>query len=250
MLLQKGSKGTEVVRIQKMLNQVLSAKLKVDGIFGEATEQAVKNFQRQKGLKVDGIVGHQTSGVLEQEYKLTLSKLQKSLPQNTIISPMIKSAPKKVDADSFIKKSDVKYIVLHHSASSKPLTWEQIDAEHKRKGWAGFGYHFLIDPDGTITAGRALNKETIIESNQIAEGAQAKGLNSQSIGICFNGNFEVDRPTSAQIEAGKQLVKWLKYKIFNKPQVLGHKDVVNIVPNATVTACPGKNFPLDDFKKI
>ncbi|MGD1698464.1 peptidoglycan-binding domain-containing protein [Dapis sp. BLCC M229] len=37
----------------------------VDGIFGVATEEAVKNFQKSSGLTVDGIVGPQTWERLE-----------------------------------------------------------------------------------------------------------------------------------------------------------------------------------------
>ena len=54
MVLKKGSKGTEVKELQKLL------KITVDGDFGPATELAVMKFQGQKGLKVDGIVGAKT----------------------------------------------------------------------------------------------------------------------------------------------------------------------------------------------
>ena len=248
-MLKRGDKGSQVVEVQKMLKQLGYLKDKVDGVFGSNTENAVKAFQRVKQVKIDGIVGPVTYGLLKQAYQQALKQQQAKLPANTILTPIIKPAPKKVKGTP-IKKADIKYIVIHHSASSKPLTWEQIDAEHKRKGWSGFGYHFLVDPDGTITAGRALNIETIVETNTIAAGAQAKGMNLQSIGICFNGNFEEEEPTPEQITAGKQLVRWLKYKILNKPQTIGHKEVVKIVPGATITACPGRNFPLDAFKSL
>ncbi len=53
-LLKKGDKGTEVVRLQKILNVI------PDGNFGPQTEKAVMRFQLEKQLKVDGIVGTQT----------------------------------------------------------------------------------------------------------------------------------------------------------------------------------------------
>ena len=247
--IKKGDKGSQVVEIQKMLKQLGFLKDKIDGVFGVNTENAVKAFQKAKQIKVDGIIGPQTYGLLKQAYQDNLKKAQQQIPKDTIIAPIIKPAPRKVDSQN-IKKTNIKYIVLHHSASTKDLSWEEIDKEHKARGFEGFGYHFYIEKNGTIIAGRALNKQAILESDTIEMGAQAKGINAISVGICFSGNFEVEKPTPAQIEAGKQLVKWLKYKVFNKPEIIGHKEAVKINPQATVTACPGKNFPLDDFKKI
>lgn len=63
-LLRKGSTGSEVRTLQSTLNLKYNAGLKIDGIFGSATEKAVKDVQRKNGLKVDGIVGEQTRKVL------------------------------------------------------------------------------------------------------------------------------------------------------------------------------------------
>ena len=46
-----------------MLN-TYGAGLETDGIFGQATEQAVRSFQSTHGLEVDGIVGPMTWGML------------------------------------------------------------------------------------------------------------------------------------------------------------------------------------------
>jgi peptidoglycan hydrolase-like protein with peptidoglycan-binding domain len=48
-----------VTYLQQNLNKN-GAKLKIDGLFGKNTQQAVRNFQTQKGITVDGIVGPQT----------------------------------------------------------------------------------------------------------------------------------------------------------------------------------------------
>ncbi|MCL6453539.1 MAG: peptidoglycan-binding protein [Alicyclobacillus sp.] len=62
--IQRGATGAAVVKLQKLLNQH-GAKLKVDGIFGPATQAAVRNFQGAHHLTMDGIVGPQTWGALE-----------------------------------------------------------------------------------------------------------------------------------------------------------------------------------------
>lgn len=65
-MLQSGSSGDEVKKLQQALvdagyNVGSSG---VDGIYGSATAEAVKNYQQDKGLDVDGIAGDQTLGSL------------------------------------------------------------------------------------------------------------------------------------------------------------------------------------------
>jgi immune inhibitor A len=66
-VLQRGTKGEEVRRLQELLGRVPVYHLPVDGMFGPRTEAAVKAFQSTRGLTVDGIVGPQTWGALEAE---------------------------------------------------------------------------------------------------------------------------------------------------------------------------------------
>jgi peptidoglycan hydrolase-like protein with peptidoglycan-binding domain len=60
--LQKGDEGRDVLVVQKFLNHVSGSTHGIleDGNFGQATKQAVKNFQQRKSLVVDGCVGMQT----------------------------------------------------------------------------------------------------------------------------------------------------------------------------------------------
>lgn len=53
-------RGAAVRELQRLLNIQIDAKLKEDGWFGEATDEAVRIFQDQRGLTVDGKVGPQT----------------------------------------------------------------------------------------------------------------------------------------------------------------------------------------------
>lgn len=55
--LKKGSKGTQVKRLQEYLNWFGNYKLVVDGDFGSKTDKAVRDFQKRTGLAVDGIFG-------------------------------------------------------------------------------------------------------------------------------------------------------------------------------------------------
>ncbi|WP_084645660.1 peptidoglycan-binding protein [Marinimicrobium agarilyticum] len=57
--LRVSKRGEAVSDLQKILNNVVEVdpRLVEDGIFGLATEKAVRKFQRDSGLPVDGIVG-------------------------------------------------------------------------------------------------------------------------------------------------------------------------------------------------
>ena len=63
-VLKKGSKGDDVVTLQKKLKQWGYYDGAVDGIFGSGTEKAVQYFQRKNGLTADGIVGTKTAAAL------------------------------------------------------------------------------------------------------------------------------------------------------------------------------------------
>lgn len=62
--MQYGSRGTAVTRLQQALKDKGYLKGKVDGIYGDQTYDAVKAFQRAKGLAVDGIAGRKTQNAL------------------------------------------------------------------------------------------------------------------------------------------------------------------------------------------
>lgn len=61
-----GSKGNEVMELQKFLNAANFGPLVVDGKFGPLTKAAVIKFQVSKELKGDGIVGPLTRAVLNK----------------------------------------------------------------------------------------------------------------------------------------------------------------------------------------
>lgn len=71
--LRQGSSGEKVRQMQRQLNVVsngypLIPKIAEDGIFGPATEEAVRTFQRIFNLTPDGIVGFRTWYKLSEIY--------------------------------------------------------------------------------------------------------------------------------------------------------------------------------------
>lgn len=132
---------------------------------------------------------------------------------------------------SLVKRSKTTRIILHHAAAIK-CTAQDIHRWHLNRGWAGIGYHFFVNKQGKIYEGRPEN----------VVGAHAGNNNLDSIGVCFEGNFEKEQMTNEQIKSGKELVSYLKGK-YNIIVVQKHKDV-----NATV--CPGKNFPFNEISCV
>lgn len=57
--LKANTRGEQVKSLQRLLVG-FGFDLKVDGIFGMATDRAVRTFQRKNGLSVDGVVGKNT----------------------------------------------------------------------------------------------------------------------------------------------------------------------------------------------
>ena len=123
-----------------------------------------------------------------------------------------------------------RYIVLHHAAAII-CTAQQIDNWHKGNGWSGIGYHFFVRKDGTIYQGRP----------EWATGAHASGKNSESIGVCVEGNYDVEtNMPKLQKNALKELLAYLKGK-YPTAGIKGHKEV-------GATGCPGKYYPLQEMK--
>lgn len=62
--LRKGSRGDEVKELQTLLNSSGNYGLREDGVFGDKTLAAVRDYQKRNGLTTDGIAGANTLGKL------------------------------------------------------------------------------------------------------------------------------------------------------------------------------------------
>lgn len=125
------------------------------------------------------------------------------------------------------KTNKIYLIILHHTASAS-ATVEDINNSHLNRGWAGIGYHFLIQPDGTIDEARPIKYV----------GSHCAGNNSSSIGIALVGDFRKTKPTKQQLESLEMLVAELKDQYPSIKRVLNHNDLYK-------TLCP-----VVDLKKM
>ena len=127
----------------------------------------------------------------------------------------------------------ISYLICHHSAIKNSDNAHQFNAVkryHIGKGWGDIGYHFFIESDGKLCIGRNVGT--------VGAHCRDSGMNYKSIGICVQGNFEVERPTTKQLDRFKRLILSLrkKYGVPNS-RIIGHRDV-----SGASTVCPGKNF--------
>lgn len=122
-------------------------------------------------------------------------------------------------------RSSTRYLIIHHAASTGDVY--AIHNAHLAKGWKGIAYNFYIRTDGTIYEGRGWDKE----------GGHTEGYNSNSIGICMEGNYETtqDVPIAQQ----RSCIALMAEALSRYPSITsigGHNDYNS-------TACPGQYFP-------
>ena len=128
-----------------------------------------------------------------------------------------------------VRRSETTRIILHHAAAAS-CTAEDVHRWHLAHGWSGIGYHYFVSKDGEITRGRPL----------WAVGAHAESCNWRSVGVCFEGDYQAETEMpAAQLQAGRELVQYLKAKL-GVDRVVGHRDVA-----VAGTSCPGQYFPFD-----
>lgn len=135
----------------------------------------------------------------------------------------------------------IKKIVVHCTATveGKNFNAKHIDLWHKKRGWSGIGYHYVVLLNGKIELGRPLWKI----------GAHVRGNNRYTIGVVYIGGLNKnlapkDTRTKLQKKSLKSLLKDLK-KRFPNAEIVGHRDFspdLNgngiIEPFEFIKACP------------
>ena len=138
----------------------------------------------------------------------------------------------KLNYKSALKPLDtVKYIVLHHTGTTTASA-NQIHDWHLKRGFNGAGYNEYIYKNGDVYIMRGDH-----------QGAQCRGYNSVSYGICCEGNYNIERNmTKSQYSTLLNRISLAKKK-FPGAKIVGHKNLVS-------TTCPGKYFPIQGVKNM
>jgi len=120
-------------------------------------------------------------------------------------------------------------VFIHCSASDRPEhdSWAVIDQWHREKGWAGIGYHFFIRKDGTLEAGRSLEKTP----------AAQEGNNLRTIAICLHG-LDVSKFTDVQLSTLRGLCLDIDVAYRGSVTFHGHREVAR------------KDCPVIDYRAV
>lgn len=148
------------------------------------------------------------------------------------------------------KSPVIKKFIIHHTGEyvdEKRNPMELMRAIYYfhtiSRGWGDIGYNYVIDKQGNIYEGRAGGPQIV--------GAHTAYHNLSSIGISLMGNFNIEKPTKAQVDVLKLLladhsnrfnINPLGNQYFlgsNSSNISGHRDVAR---KGHGTACPGKNL--------
>ncbi len=132
----------------------------------------------------------------------------------------------------------IKWVTIHHDGLDSPMLATSMDdtaariewirCGHRGRGFSDIGYHYIIDREGRVWEGRNLRWQ----------GAHVSKHNEQNIGILVAGNFDIQKPTSDQLEGLRQHVRTLKTRYtIPSARVLTHREW-----SGARTACPGKNL--------
>jgi len=157
---------------------------------------------------------------------MTKTQLLKIIKRITLQISILKS-------QLLLLRKPIKYIIIHHTATSRDFTKYITINENHRKRWnfksqlgQYCGYTYFIEGDGKITQARL----------DMGVGAHTRGHNKKTIGICLSGSFSKERPAKEQLGALEMLLneKIVKYGL-NKNQIKGHRDF-------SATICPGDSL--------
>ena len=118
-------------------------------------------------------------------------------------------------------------IIIHCSATKEgnKISAATIDRWHKDRGWRCIGYHYVVRIDGSIEYGRPVQDI----------GANVKGKNKHSIGVCYIGGLDADMEpkdtrTPEQKEALLAVLRTLK-AMYPEAIIYSHNEFAN-------KACP------------
>ena len=141
--LKKGSEKPEVKDLQEALEALGFSPGKIDGVFGAATEKAVKAFQASVGIDADGIVGPITWLNIDEadQSEPVLKQGSKGLPVRRLQSRMTAADYDTGGVDGrFGAKTEAAVKELQTQAALVvdgivgPATWEVVNTFERESG--------------------------------------------------------------------------------------------------------------------
>lgn len=134
-------------------------------------------------------------------------------------------------------------VICHHSLTkdSGSVSWGAIRRYHTQTlKWSGIGYHIGVE---LVKSGGELYYEALMGRMWDVQGAHCRGHNTNSLGICFIGDYDKEAPKSQLMMAGARIIAlWLDLFQLSINDIYSHH---NFNPNKS---CPGKLFNMELLK--
>lgn len=160
-------------------------------------------------------------------------------PRNPIVPPtgselgaLPRGAWGAADAiESRMSPHQIEILTVHHagdhSAVTGPARYRSWQAWHQDRGWGDLAYHYIVGVDGAIYEARDTRFAGDTGTNYDPRGHFL---------VVVEGNFEIDLPTSAQLDSLVRVLAWASTTFDVDPGTIGgHRDHAS-------TACPGGNL--------
>ncbi len=132
----------------------------------------------------------------------------------------------------------ISLIIVHCTATpaGRDVSVNEIDIWHRKRGFNGIGYHYVIGLNGNIELGREIE----------LPGAHTLHFNRYSVGVAYVGGLDAKgRPADTRTpEQRKALLRLLRHlrTLYPQARILGHNDL-------SQKACPCFNAT-EEYKDI
>jgi N-acetyl-anhydromuramyl-L-alanine amidase AmpD len=106
--------------------------------------------------------------------------------------------------------SQIKYLVISHTAAHPRVSLERIAHAHIAAGYPGIAYDFVVDGAGQVF--RVSELESVAQPDQV--------WSEQGVNIALAGNFSATMPSLGQIDAVGRLCAWLAQSLGLGPEAI------------------------------
>lgn len=127
----------------------------------------------------------------------------------------------------------LKRLTVHHSAvlltdnRDAPAHFRSHQRSHQARGWPDIAYHVLVDRNGNVYEGRPMSAIPDTATDYDPRG---------HFTVMCEGNFQEQRPSSAQVDALVDVFTWASERFHVAPRTIaGHREYAH-------TACPGDSL--------
>lgn len=174
---------------------------------------------REKGKKNGGagVCGHFADSALPPWRIFVLQGGKRAAPGTAATATVLRQT---LFITMTMTKRKILKIILHCSDTDESRDYDVADVDrwHRRRGWKGVGYHYVIPRDGRLQSGRPLE----------AVGAHCLRHNLDSVGICYIGGRRGGRAADTRTPAQRvTLAACVKALLAACPEarVYGHRDL-------------------------